>query len=344
LTPPQTEAFLAAGHPLSADVGAPIVSVVIPALNAEQHIALCLASLTTQNCPTSTFEVIVVDNGSTDATVSIASSFKSTLNIRVLEKKMGYVSEVRNYGVKNARGRILAFLDSDCVAPPNWLSDATRLLQDTGAGIVGSHYRIPPQSSWSALVWDRYLFADKSGRIAFVPTGNLLISRSLFDSLGGLDETIQTNEDVELCRRVRSLGFSVHAYPQIAVVHFGTPQTLRAFYKKERWHGLHVLRVFLRDFPDSGNGRVITYALYILVCELVAMVGLLLAFSTGNWWTFSLALVGALIPAIALSMSNVHRARRWKDFFSLFVLYLTYGFARARCLLDPRSWTPSQQA
>jgi len=331
---------MAAGDPEATGVDIPIVSVVIPALNAEQYIALCLASLTTQNFPATAFEVIVVDNGSTDATLSIASSFRSALNIRFLEKKTGYVSEVRNYGAKYAQGCILAFLDSDCVAPPSWLSDATRLLRDSDAGIVGAHYRIPPHSSWSALVWDRYLFADKSGTITFVPAGNLLINRSVFEALGGFDETIQTNEDVELCRRVRRRGFSVHAYPQIAVVHFGTPQTLRAFYKKEKWHGLHVLRVFCRDFPESGNGRVILYALYILVCELFAMVGLSSALLTGQWWTFSVALVGAMVPAIALSMSSVYRARRWEDFFCLFVLYLTYGLARARCLLDPGSWMP----
>lgn len=322
-------------------VSGPSVTVIIPALNAEKYIAPCLTSLVAQTLPRDRFEVIVVDNGSSDATIRTSLSFVNTLDLKVIRREKVYISAVRNFGAWHARGNILAFLDADCVAPPNWLVDATQLLSRSEYGIVGAHYNIPPHSSWSAYTWDRYLAATKHGNVPFVPAGDLLMTHEIFDRLGGFDETIQTNEDVELCRRVWRAGLSVHADPNIAVTHFGTPQTLKSFYNKERWHGMHVFRVFLRDFPASGNERVVLFAFYILVCEVGIVAGLLLGFLADSWWLFLLAVIMVLLPAILLSCSGVISSKRWADFFRLGLLYLTYGAARARCLLDLKSWSVS---
>ncbi|PAV24503.1 hypothetical protein CF392_15895 [Tamilnaduibacter salinus] len=86
-------------------------SIIIPALNEEKHIKECLESITNQTLQRFFYEVIVVDNGSSDATTEIAQEYADEVHINV----KGKVGAVRNYGAKIAKTDILVFLDSDCV-------------------------------------------------------------------------------------------------------------------------------------------------------------------------------------------------------------------------------------
>jgi glycosyltransferase involved in cell wall biosynthesis len=97
-------------------------------LNEESVIAQCLASLKQQKLPSASFEVIVVDNGSTDRTREIARSFGGWLPVTVLERSGVRISALRNFGAAMARGEFLAFLDADCVAPHHWLQQIVDLL------------------------------------------------------------------------------------------------------------------------------------------------------------------------------------------------------------------------
>ena len=100
------------------------VSVVIPAFNEERVIGQCLESLNRVDFPKESFEVIVVDNSSTDRTVEVARLFTSSLNLTVLKKAKGHISAVRNLGAAAARGHYLAFLDADMLVSPDWLGRA----------------------------------------------------------------------------------------------------------------------------------------------------------------------------------------------------------------------------
>ena len=95
----------------------PLISVIVPALNEGSVIRRCLASLQQQRLPSDCFEVIVVDNGSTDRTREIARSFGGSLAVTVLERSGVRIAALRNLGAATARGEFLAFLDADCVAP-----------------------------------------------------------------------------------------------------------------------------------------------------------------------------------------------------------------------------------
>ena len=111
----------------------PFVSVVMPAHNEEQYIGECLAALKQQSYPADRFEIIVVDNNSKDRTSEIARSH----GVKVLFKEKGPVGAVRNYGVAHAQGEILAFIDSDCVAPPTWLQEGVALVTGDGKTAFG---------------------------------------------------------------------------------------------------------------------------------------------------------------------------------------------------------------
>ena len=315
------------------------ISIIIPALNEERMIGRCLESLAKLDFARERFEVLVVDNGSRDNTLSIAESFKDRLNLRVLEKTGVRISALRNMGARGALGDILAFLDADCLAPGDWLDRILELAPADGAGVLGAHYLLPEDSSWVGRTWHRYQEAPKAGEVSHVPAGDLIMRREDFLKLGGFDETIQTNEDYELCERARAAGMQVRAFPQIGVVHLGTAQSLRVFFRKQAWHGTHVIKVFLRDVLRSHNRKAVLFAAYTFACLVAIVAGAAWTVAGHGAWLLPVAGAVALcLPPAALSLRQVAASKRWPDFFPLFALYLTYGIARAKALLSVKNF------
>jgi len=311
------------------------ISIIIPALNEEKMIGRCLDSLTRLAFARDRFEVLVVDNGSQDRTLAIADSFKDRLNLKVLQQAGVRISALRNLGARAAAGDILAFLDADCLAPADWLDRIFALAFADGAGVLGAHYLLPEDSSWVGRTWHRYQEAPKSGEVSHIPAGDLIMRREDFLKLGGFDETIQTNEDYELCERARKAAMHVRAFPQIGVIHLGTAQSLRVFFRKQAWHGTHVIKVFLRDPLKSHNRKAVFFAMWTSLSVVVIAAGLVWAIGWGAaWWVSSTGFIALCLPPTALAIKHVLSSRRYADFFPLFALYLTYGIARAKALLS----------
>lgn len=311
----------------------PVISVVVPALNEESVIGRCLASLQQQSLPADRFEVIVVDNGSTDRTREIARSFGASLPVTVLERSGVRISALRNLGAAMARGESLAFLDADCVAPRHWLQQIVDLLRADEFRIVGAQYRIPADSSWVAHAWYGDLWRTKDGLVSYVPGGDLAVSRELFVNLGGFDETIVTSEDTEFCERAAASSLPILAIPSLSVVHLGTPQTLESFYRKQSWHGINVHRIFLRDILHSKSRKAMFFAVYMLLGLAAALAGVCGAAISGS---VAPALTGAAVllmgPALLALLASMERGK-WNHLLPLTVLYAVYGLARAMCLL-----------
>lgn len=333
----QAMSAAAAGRYVSAP--AVSISIVIPALNEEKMIGRCLESLTGLAFARDRFEVLVVDNGSHDKTLIIAASFKDRLNLKVLQQAGVRISALRNLGAREAVGDIVAFLDADCLAPADWLDRILALAPTDGAGILGAHYLLPEDSSWVGRTWHRYQEAPKSGEVSHVPAGNLIMRREDFLKLGGFDETIQTNEDYELCERARKARLHVRAFPQIGVIHLGTAQSLRVFFRKQAWHGTHVIKVFMRDVLRSHNRKAVLFAAYTLLSIVAVIAGAAWTLAWhGPWWVPVAAFTALCLPPMVLSVRNVLSSRRHSDFFPLFALYLTYGIARAKALLNIKNF------
>lgn len=337
MSPHQTVAELNGGRPVQTNTVA--VSIIIPAFNEEKMIGRCLGSLAKLDFARERFEVIVVDNGSTDKTLGIAESFQDRLNLRVLQKTGVRISALRNLGAQEAQGTIVAFLDADCLAKSDWLVQILELAPADGVGVVGAHYLLPDDSSWVGRIWHRYQEAEKSGEVSHVPAGDLIMRREDFLHLGGFDETIQTNEDYELCERVRKAGMRVLAYPQVGVVHLGTAQNLRVFFRKQAWHGTHVVKVFLRNVSGSHNLKAVMFAVYTLLCLTGIVAGVAWSlFGYGSWLFVLGAVAGLLLPPAALSSKQIASSRKFFDFFPLLALYTTYGIARAKALLNIKNF------
>ncbi len=129
--------------------------------------------------------------------------------------------------------------------------------------------------------------------------------REDFLRVRGFDESIQTNEDYELCDRVRKAGMPVRAFPHLGVVHLGTAQSLKIFYRKQCWHGTHVVRVFLRDVLHSDNKNAVLFAAYTLAGIAALVVTAVMALLRGGWIAPVIALGALLLPPVLMAVWRI---------------------------------------
>ncbi|MFH1663377.1 MAG: glycosyltransferase [archaeon] len=204
-------------------------SVVIPAKNAEKTIERCIICLLNQDYPKKKYEIILVDNNSVDNTVKKAGNFPVKIFFNV---KKG-AGPTRNLGVKKAKGKIIAFIDSDRFAEKNWLKEAklfferNKNLNIVAGKIVLDKYSIIKKSIFMAKM-DQAFFVENG----FAATCNMFIKKETFNKLGGFDERFFiTNEDVEFGERANAFGEKI-ALLEKAVVRYN-PRPLWKYLKNE---------------------------------------------------------------------------------------------------------------
>lgn len=306
-------------------------SIVIPAKNEHVHLGTCLNHLAAQNA---SFEVIVVDNGSTDDTVAIIESFQGKLDIKVIVLEQVSISALRNAGAQIADGKIIAFIDADCVAPANWLETAKELAQPHS--LWGAHYKDPEDATWVTRVWTRHQAKETEGAVEFIPAGCMFIHREDFLGLR-FDETVTTSEDVDICRRARLGRMQVISDKRLAVVHNGSPRDLSAFYRKNRWHGEAVVRNFIHALPSTRYAGIVGLSAYTLLLTWLLIVSVPVSVYLKSPW-LSIAIALALVGPSAL-IALCKTINRPTDFVLLTTLYLTYFGARAASITRSyRSW------
>lgn len=309
----------------------PFVSVISPVLNGERHIRQCIEGLMNVDYPKGRYEIIFVDNGSSDGTVEIIKEYET---VKLLVKENVKVGAVRNYGARHARGEILAFIDSDCIADRKWLQNAIHCLVDRQHGIVGSHYKVPNGCSLIGRAWAaRSAYKRQEGEITYIPAGNLFISKELFDSVGGFDGSLLSSEDVDLCQRIRDKGGSVFSNLAIAVYHLGDNITLRQFFRREIWRGKEVLRHYLK-YRKKSYLKATLIALYylILIPTLVPIIFIALARNASNP-LISIGMTLIVLPPMVFSFLELRSHRKYQYFFIIMFLHLVFGVARAIAIL-----------
>lgn len=184
----------------------PKVSFVIPTLNSESTLDLCLKSIVKQDYPS--LEIIVVDGGSTDSTARIASRYTS----KILYER-GPLGRARQVGADNCDGEVLGIFDSDTALPSSsWLKNAVKhFINNERVGVVWPINKAPINSPlttqcyfnfWSVSLVDRL----KRGK-RVLPGGNSLILKRAFDEAGGFNAQLPFGEDMDLTYRVIRLGY-----------------------------------------------------------------------------------------------------------------------------------------
>lgn len=310
------------------------VSIIIPALNEEDVIGRCLESIKQLNVPAGvTTETIVVDNGSRDRTVRIARSFGA----EVIVDPYGRISALRNQGARFSRGRILAFLDADCRVHPDWLANALQALRQEGpqVGAVGSHYRVTDKASWVARAWAvNNVKSYLTCAVSYIPSGNCIVRREVFERVRGFNETLSVSEDTEFCLRLSRAGYMVCSHTDIVAYHTGAAATLGEFYRKQRWHGGDILRLLRMTGFDRRYLKAFLYAAAFFILGVCALGG----FCAGrNTFAATCVAMGAFV-SLGPALRTVLAKHEMRYLGALWVLYFVYGAARASCLVTPRTW------
>ena len=239
--------------PVAADL-APTVTVIVPTLDRADDLDHCLAAIGCLDYPADRLEVIVVDDGSADPAALAEVAERRGARLLTNDRNRG-PSHSRNRAARDSRGEILAFVDSDCVPDSSWLHDLTPYFAWDRVGAVGgrtvgyySESRLDRyEQVASPLDMGRHLMLKAQGTDTFyVPTCNLLVRRSTYESVGGLREDLRVGEDVDLCWRIRATGAYLVYSPEGIVRHkhrdrLGSMLRRRAQYGTSEaiLHGLH---------------------------------------------------------------------------------------------------------
>ncbi|MCD6507321.1 glycosyltransferase [Candidatus Poribacteria bacterium] len=319
----------------------PFVSIIIPTFNSGRYLRRCLNSLLALDYPK--YEVIVVDEGSTDETLKIACSFP----VRVLRKRKKNPAASRNLAASMAKGDILVFLDSDCEVNPSWLSSLVKVFLDGNGkvGIAGGPDIAPSdQSLWGRCVdYAVTSFVGTGGvrrggrwRLApYYPRGcNMAIPRFVFQEVEGFDESFDLGEDTEIAYRIHRKGYEIKYVPDAIVAHWRR-EGLKAFLT-QIW-GRGVSRVALGHKHRSLNCLAYKIPSILLIIFLALALASLVSESARRILiTLSISYTGVLVA------SGIDGAIRLKGAGAIFLIpviitlqHFTYGLAYLTAILKP---------
>jgi GT2 family glycosyltransferase len=231
----------------------PSVSVVVCSYNGGRTLEQCLRSLLALDYPD--YEVILVDDGSTDDTRAIAARFPT---VRAIHQTNQGLSVARNVGLHEARGSIVAYTDSDCFADPNWLTHLVYQLEYTGAAAVGGPNLTPEDGRLAACVAaapGQPTHILESDQVAeHIPGCNMAFRRDALLAINGFDPRYRkAGDDVDVCWRLQQAGMWITFAPGAFVWHHRR-QNPRAYLRQQAGYGEAEALLGFKH-PDRFNHR-----------------------------------------------------------------------------------------
>ncbi|MEY2466237.1 MAG: hypothetical protein QOD03_758, partial [Verrucomicrobiota bacterium] len=213
------------------------VSVVVATYNGARTLQNCLQSLACLNYPD--YEVILVDDGSTDRTPEVAKQFPA---VRYLRQTNQGLSAARNAGIRAATGEIVAFTDDDCRADEDWLYYLVSDLQRGDFQGIGGHNFLPPEDSHVAAA----VMASPGGpahvmvtdrEAEHIPGCNMAFYKWALEAIGMFDPIFRkAGDDVDVCWRMQDSNFKIGFSPAGFVWHYRRP-TVKAYLKQQSGYG-----------------------------------------------------------------------------------------------------------
>lgn len=261
-----------------------LISIIVPSHNSEKTIEKNIKSLLKQDYK-GKYEIIVVDK-STDRTPEIVSKFsKISKSVKLIKQKSKGISAARNLGVKKSKGEIVAFVDSDCIAPKNWLKNLLKPFSDKTIVAVSGTYRVKNKESIIARfaqyeIEQRHKRMERFDEINFVGGFNCAYRKNIFLKFGGFDVNLVQSEDGELSYKVSKAGHKIKFNPSAYVYHYH-PDSLPKFLRQKFWHAYW--RVFAyKKHKDRMFGDSYTSKYLFTEQALIGIISLLLFLTLFN--------------------------------------------------------------
>jgi GT2 family glycosyltransferase len=234
----------------------PSISVVMSCRNSGDTLAATLESLEKQHYP-GEWEVVVVDNGSTDDTVTVARRFESRLPALSVHRRLdpGYQASGQNFGVERSKGECLIFLDGDDIAGSDYILHMGRALAQ--APFVGAAMDVevlnPPSIRQRRTPMQQHRIETLCGFRCAVVSAAMGVRREAFDKVGGFDEALETQTDVDLSWRLIAAGYSPTFVPE-AVLHYRYRAGAADIFRQERGYARGAVQLY-RKFRGEGMPR-----------------------------------------------------------------------------------------
>jgi mycofactocin system glycosyltransferase len=205
----------------------PRVSIIVPTFGRMEGLRRCLRSIGDLEYPAELLEVIVVDDDHPEG--ARVADEAARIDARLIRRAAnGGPAASRNSGAAGSTGAVLAFVDSDCVVPADWLTKllpeladrdiwavAARVRGIDDSSVIGRYETVRSPLDMGAIGHD----LDAADGRFFVPSANLIMSREAFTRLNGFDPTMRTGEDVDLCLRVLGAAGRVRYVATMSVGH-----------------------------------------------------------------------------------------------------------------------------
>lgn len=293
----------------------PTVSVVIPARNEEQTIARCVHSV--MACAYPHFEVIVVDDNSSDGTAAVLGQLRVQYGDRLrIERRSGEAASPNlqgkagalHAGIERARGEILLFTDADCRVPPSWIDSMVAPFRDPTVGFVAGATLVEGNSFFARLQSAEWLLLGMAGSAAVgwgqalgcFGTNLAVRARAYWETGGYAQIPFSVTEDLALQQAIVRLGWRQHYLiaPEVLVTTLPVP----------------TLRDRLRQLRRWGRGGLMlgTWALAFLCTTLLFWGAVLAGASTGHWLGVAGILTLRLAIEGALGIFGVALLRQWQ--------------------------------
>lgn len=291
-----------------------LFSVIVPTYNRVDEIKELLQSLTKQILPKEKFEVIIVDDGSTDNTLEYLAQYQneSGVNLRVLKQVHKGPGEARNLGMANADGKYMLFIDSDCIADPNWLqaySDAVSVQDAAGFGgpdaVLDSFSPVQKAIDYSmtSFITTGGIRGHSKKKISkYYPRSfNMGIRHDVYDKIGGMNK-LRHGQDIEFSHRIISVGEPVIKVDGAVVYH------------KRRMS----IRKFFRQVYNWGAARINLYKIDKKMLELVHMIPPFAVILSGLIIILAIVFPYIFLPVIAagifiLILMAIHGIFKYND-------------------------------
>lgn len=220
----------------------PTVAIIVPCFNEERGIVQTLQSLLALDYPREKLQILVVDDGSTDSTLSLARGFEKDRRVRVFHKENGGKHTAMNYALARTDAELIGCLDADSVAAPDALLRSAEVFADARVAAVtpGIHAKEPhtllqhmQKVEYRLSIFNRFMLAALGS--AFIAPGPFSIFRAnVVRELGGWRHGHST-EDMEMALRIQEAGHLIANAPN-ATIHTATPPTLaKLFRQRVRW-------------------------------------------------------------------------------------------------------------
>lgn len=264
----------------------PRVSVVVPAYNAETNIGSCLDALIHQTYPRDLYEIIVIDDGSRDATAETVKEY----SVRYFCQENKGPAAARNHGAQQADGEILLFTDADCIPDTNWIEEMLKPFQNARIAAVKGAYRNENQRLLARFAQiefeERYALLSQEESIDMIDTYSAGYRKEIFDAMGGFDSSFPcaNNEDTELSYRLAARHHLMVFNPNAIVRHLGHPDTVARYFRLKFGRGYWRMVVY-KQFPEKMIRDTYTpqsLKLQIITLFLVAIF-LPVPFLFGTW-------------------------------------------------------------